>query len=160
MPTVGATGEVSNYEKFKEYYAKDTSQDLGVDDFLNLLAAEMTNQDPMEPTSNTEFIAQLAQFTSLQAMQDVSYYSNASYATSMLGKQVTVASMDNAGKLVTDKGTVEGLSMDGTSFTFYVNGKPYTSANIMDIGTVPAKDTTGDDTKTNGTEDTGAATNP
>lgn len=47
------------------------SQDLDKGAFMELLVAQMRNQDPMEPTSNDQFIAQLAQFSSLEEMQGV-----------------------------------------------------------------------------------------
>ncbi len=47
------------------------TQDLDKDAFMKLLVAQMRNQNPMEPTSNDQFIAQLAQFSSLEQMQVV-----------------------------------------------------------------------------------------
>ena len=47
------------------------TQDLGKDQFLTLLVQQMRNQDPMAPTDNQAFIAQLAQFSSLEQMQKV-----------------------------------------------------------------------------------------
>jgi len=44
---------------------------LGKDDFLQLLVTQMTNQDPLEPMSDTEYIAQLAQFSSLEQLQNL-----------------------------------------------------------------------------------------
>jgi flagellar basal-body rod modification protein FlgD len=46
-------------------------KDLGKDSFMELLVAQMSNQNPLEPMENTEFIAQLAQFSSLEQMQNV-----------------------------------------------------------------------------------------
>jgi len=46
-------------------------KDLGKDAFMQLLVAQMTNQNPLEPMENTEFIAQLAQFSSLEQMQNI-----------------------------------------------------------------------------------------
>ena len=46
-------------------------QQLGKDDFLQLLVAQMENQDPMEPMSNEESIAQLAQFSTLEQMNNI-----------------------------------------------------------------------------------------
>jgi flagellar basal-body rod modification protein FlgD len=45
---------------------------LSMDDFLQLLAAQLANQDALNPSTDTEFISQMAQFTSLQAMQTMS----------------------------------------------------------------------------------------
>ncbi|RRQ24163.1 flagellar hook assembly protein FlgD [Guyparkeria sp. SCN-R1] len=46
-------------------------QNLGQDDFLKLLTTQMENQDPFEPMDNTQFVAQMAQFSSLQGIQDL-----------------------------------------------------------------------------------------
>lgn len=52
----GATGDASS---------------LGKDAFLQLLVSQMKNQDPMAPTDNQAFIAQLAQFSSLEQLQSM-----------------------------------------------------------------------------------------
>ena len=44
---------------------------LGKDAFMNLLVMQMKNQDPMEPTKNDQMLAQLAQFQSLEEMNDL-----------------------------------------------------------------------------------------
>lgn len=46
-------------------------KELGKDDFMNLLVAQMVNQNPLEPMGNTEFVAQMAQFSSLEQMNNI-----------------------------------------------------------------------------------------
>ena len=61
----------SNHEKYKDLFKNSGKNDtISTDTFFSLLMAEMSNQDPLEPTSNTEFVSQMAQFTALQAQQD------------------------------------------------------------------------------------------
>ncbi len=52
--------------------ATGSMQSLGKDDFLNLLVTKMRHQDPLEPMSDEDFIAQLAQFSSLEQMNNIS----------------------------------------------------------------------------------------
>jgi len=52
--------------------AATASKTLGEADFLTLLTAQLQNQDPTQPMDNTAFVSELAQFSSLQQMQDVS----------------------------------------------------------------------------------------
>jgi flagellar basal-body rod modification protein FlgD len=70
-------------------------QSLGKDDFLTLLIAQLQHQDPSNPMENTDFIAQMAQFSTLEQMSNVSAgfdkladKLNNSEAFSMLGKTV------------------------------------------------------------------------
>lgn len=64
------------------------SDDLGKDAFLNLLVTQMQYQDPLNPQANEEFVAQLAQFSSLEQLMDVNGGLNTLY--------MATASMNNA----------------------------------------------------------------
>ena len=48
-----------------------TTEELGKDDFLLLLVTQLQNQDPLNPTDNTEFVSQLAQFSSLEGIKNM-----------------------------------------------------------------------------------------
>lgn len=75
---------------------------LGKDSFLQLLVTQMQNQNPLDPQDNSEFVAQLAQFSSLETMQNLStsvdaiggmyQSSQALQASSLVGRTVTVDS--------------------------------------------------------------------
>ena len=147
VDSIGSIQE--NRIKYAQYFSDKQNGDLSVDDFYTLLLAEMTNQDPLEPTSNTEFISQMATFTSMRSQQDALYYSNASYASSLVGKTVLVATASGS-KLNTITGVVSNINLSGTTFTVSVNGKEYDLKNIMKI--VSDTDTSSGTTSTVGTD--------
>lgn len=72
---------------------------LGKDEFLQLLVTQMQYQDPLNPTSDTEFIAQMAQFSSLEQMQNLNNSFSVYKAYELVGKQVS--------------GTVNGTLIEG-----------------------------------------------
>ena len=109
------------------------SSTLGMDDFLKLLAAQLANQDMMNPSSDTEFIAQMAQFSSLQSMDSLAKMASFNQSTALVGKSVVVASYDRNNMLVTDEGIVEKVNLFGTEPSIIVNGKEYIYSNVMEI---------------------------
>ena len=72
-----------------------TNNDLGKDAFLKLLIAELSNQDPLNPMEDREFISQMATFSSLEQMQNMNKTletmseSNKFSAVSYIGKAVS-----------------------------------------------------------------------
>lgn len=71
---------------------------LGQDDFLKLLMAQLGNQDPLQPVSNTEFVSQMAQFTALSQTSDMAgslsrmeSIGQMQSAAALLGREVTMA---------------------------------------------------------------------
>lgn len=124
----------SNYKKYADKFKDSTKELVNSETFLSLLVAEMTNQDPLEPTSNTEFITQMAQFTSLQYAQDSSTYSMANYASSLVGKTATGTKMDG-GNLVTKTGVVESVTKTGDKYTVTIDGTAFELSAISAIST-------------------------
>lgn len=98
-------------------------QTLGATDFLSLLTTELKNQDPLNPVDSTQSVAQLAQFSALQATTKLSgdfnkFESNfaVSQASGLLGDKVTVASTDSTGSSSSVSGTVKSIAV--------INGAP------------------------------------
>lgn len=121
-----------NRAKYAKYFSDTSNDDMSMDTFYKLLTAEMTNQDPMEPMSNTEFISQMASFTSLQTQKDALYYNNANYAQSLVGKTVTVATVSGS-NVYSDTGVVTSMNLTNGEFNVKVNGKSYSLSSIMEV---------------------------
>ena len=66
------------------------SSSLDKDAFLQLLVAQMKFQDPLEPTDNTEYISQLATFSQLEEMQNMTASTNLQRASGLVGQEVIV----------------------------------------------------------------------
>ncbi len=135
----------SNYEKYADRFSDSTADLVNSETFLGLLVAEMTNQDPLEPTSNTEFVTQMAQFTSLQYAQDSSTYAQANYAASLVGKTVTASKMEGA-EHVTETGVVESVVKNGNTYNVSINGKSFDISKITSVATTNTGSDSGNST--------------
>jgi len=93
------------------------SSALGKDDFLKLLVTQLQNQDPLNPMDNTEFTAQLAQFSSLEELQNL----NGAMETLHLSQKAIHNSQSLAliGKNVTAPGDRITLAADGADTLYY-----------------------------------------
>lgn len=112
---------------------KTGNSSLTTQDFLQLLAAQLANQDPSNPTDSTQFISQMAQFSSLQAMDQLSQTMNQQYGASLVGKKVTVTSVDTRGRKVTSQGIVSSMKHSSTGDTIMVNGKEFKLTDVTQV---------------------------
>jgi len=88
----------------EDNYAGKNARDLSENDFYQLMVAQLTHQDPLKPVGNTEYVAQLAQFTSLAQLNSINdnllylqmYQAalNNTLAVSLVGKDVKVGTAD------------------------------------------------------------------
>lgn len=101
---------------------KSSGSNLDKDAFLQLLVAQMKYQDPLEPTDNTEYIAQLASFSELEEMQNLSSSMDLQRASGLVGKEV-VCKITNS---TTGNSEVVGGTVD---YVVYENNKAYVSIN-------------------------------
>ena len=106
MSTIGAVGTTSS---------SLSSSNIGMQDFLNILLTQLTYQDPLKPMDNKEFMAQLAQFTTLGQTQELNTKIDA-----LLSTQASMQSIGLIGRTVqvntdagTQTGTVTSLSWAG-----------------------------------------------
>jgi len=90
--------------------------------FLKILSAELTNQDPTNAKDGTEFVAQMAQFSSLEQMANLNSTMTFSNATSLVGKLVAFDSYDE-----------KGAQYGGTVQAVYKNsGTTYMAVKMID----------------------------
>ncbi|HZW30701.1 MAG TPA: flagellar hook capping FlgD N-terminal domain-containing protein [Isosphaeraceae bacterium] len=116
---------------------------LGKQEFLQLLVAQLRNQDPLQPVDNTQFIAQLAQFSTLETLQQIETTMESSlgaqlldHAVSLLGRQVTATGPD--GQTVT--GTVQSVHLQGTDVLLDLGSA---TVHLSDIQAVQATTSNG-----------------
>ena len=101
---------------------------LGKDDFMQLLIAQLKNQDPMKPMEDKEFITQLAQFSSLEATEKLN-----TQLEELLGSQSLVQAAALIGKQATAK-LPTGETLTGTiSEVRMLNGQPTVILNGQEV---------------------------
>jgi flagellar basal-body rod modification protein FlgD len=111
---------------------KDKSQ-IDSEAFLTLLVAEMQNQDPLEPTSNTEWISQYATFTQVSEVQAIGDSMNAMKADSLTGKTVIMSVRDDSGNTDEVSGVVDYVTYEEGKAYLSIDGSLY---SINDLKTV------------------------
>jgi flagellar basal-body rod modification protein FlgD len=133
------------------------SGELGKDAFLKLLVAQMKYQDPMSPASNTDFIAQTAQFTVVEKLQEMAEMNqkllasqNQLTASTFIGRDVAWSAVED-GKTVTKSGTVTGISFTADGPTLRVGTVDIALSAITAVA--PVIDPPAGDGGTGGTTD-------
>ena len=139
---------LSSTGKSKNSSSKTT---LDVDQFLQLMVAEMQNQDPLEPTDNSSYMAQLATFTQVEATKEMNVNTLQSMASDLVGKQVIMTTTQNSDGYI--GGTVDYWETINGTVYLGIGGKLY---DIADLDTVMDKAYFD---KWNGTADTGDTDN-
>ncbi|QJC52283.1 flagellar hook capping protein [Paenibacillus albicereus] len=121
----GSVNAIYPYISQKNASAAATSMDnstMGKDAFLQLLVAQLKYQDPLKPADNTTYIAQLAQFSSVEQLSNISGQlnlqgQNLGLTSDLIGRTVQWDVYDAAGKLVTESGIVESIILkDGMQY--------------------------------------------
>jgi flagellar basal-body rod modification protein FlgD len=104
-------------------------QTLSSSDFIQLMNVQFQEQDPMQPMDDSAFLAQMAQFTSLQQTQQMSASMSSMSANNYLGLQVSVTSASGA----TTTGVVTGVDNSGATPQLLINGSLFPIANVQQV---------------------------
>lgn len=131
--------------------AESNNNEMSLDDFWKLMAAQLQYQDMTNPMSNSEMMNQMTQMATMNAMTQVSnaianfgvvtnnlsQVTLTSYSIGMIGREVTVATTDENGKVNGEKkGIVTGVDLTGGQ-SVYIDGEKYSLSQIMSAGEVP-----------------------
>lgn len=113
----GKVVETESQNSLKKANASNNSMDKEA--FLQLLVAQMQYQDPLEPTSNTEFVSQYAQFSQVEQMQNMAATSELARAGALVGEQVYVKTVGSNGD--------PGYKFGKVDYVVFEGGKAYLS---------------------------------
>lgn len=125
-------------------FSDEDKSDLSISDFFNIMITQLTNQDFMNPIDDTQYMAQMAQFATMQEMMDLAQYSKQNYVMSMLGKEVTIGKNQIGGSTENVTGVVEKITLEDDEYKIYVNGTPYDLSKVTQISADGKKDTSED----------------
>ncbi|MCQ4726578.1 flagellar hook capping protein [Anaerotignum faecicola] len=125
------------YIRPKTTKVKDNATSMDMSSFLQLMAVQLQNQDPMNPTSQDDYMMQLAQMVTVEAMTSMVQTSVTTYAASLVGKEVTVAAYDANGNYKTEVGVVTGVALFSGEPFIYIGENAYSLSSIMAVGRVP-----------------------
>lgn len=138
MSSVEATvknGEIITSASQDSLSAKGNDKNSGMDKdaFLQLLVAQMKYQDPLEPTSNTEYISQYAQFSQVEALNNMSTTMELSRYSSYVGKEVVIESTDGSGKTTQTRGFVDYVTFEEGKAFFSIDGNLYKAEDMVTV---------------------------
>ena len=140
MSTISSINSTPGANSTTDMLSGLSSQTLSQGDFLKLLVTQMTSQDPMNPQSDTQMAAQMAQFTSLQQTNTMSTniasmltQQQVSQADGLLGKTVTLQVNDTT----TASGVVSAMQLVGGLPKIVVNNTPYDLSQVLTVAPTP-----------------------
>lgn len=159
--TVAAGGAATNPVSGLNYIKSGTSGKTGgtkvdTNTFLKLLVAQMQYQNPLEPQSNTDFVAQLGMMTGLEQVQAMNGSLSTSKAINYVGKQIYATVLNaQTGEEEKYSGVVTGVVMKNGDAYAIVGENAICVDNITAVVNVPdsAKATTGTGTQTSDSTD-------
>lgn len=112
---------------------RKVGSELGKEDFLMLLVTQMQYQDPLEPTDNTQYVTQLAQFSELEAMQNLNDTANNFTAYNLVGREVLVSHVNSLGDVTEVQGTVDFVTMQNGQAYVSIDGEKYPYSEVVQV---------------------------
>lgn len=123
-----------------ETLKKTNASSFEMDDFMQMMVAQLQNQDMHSSMDSSEYVNQMAQYSMIQAitdmtvsMSDMMTMSTTNYGVSLIGKEVTMAINGSDGEIESLSGVVEGVNFFKGETQVMVDGKSYSLTQIMSV---------------------------
>ncbi len=142
MAVTQAIDKDGNLVESESYYnstkkGKTDNDSMDKTAFLNLLVAEMKYQDPLEPSSNTDYVAQLATFSQVESMQNMQLTYQQQQGSALTGRPVIMRTETSSGETGYVCGRVDYMVTEDSKVYLSINGSLY---DIDDLDTVLEED--------------------
>jgi flagellar basal-body rod modification protein FlgD len=118
MTAIGGINDILNATSTSKVGQKPATE-MGKDQFLQLMVGQLKNQDPMNPMEDKDFMGQMAQFSQLEQVTNMSASLESQKAFGMLGKDVTYND-PKTGEV--KAGKVEKVALEGNKATLTIGG--------------------------------------
>lgn len=157
MPVNGVSNTQASSLAYVRNDVSASAVELTMTDFYQLLAAQLKYQDADNPMDTSQMMAQMVQTQMIQAITQMTNNNTTTYVASMVGKNVTVKEVDELGRPTGDvtKGDVTGVVL-GTDPKIFINGKGYSTSQLIMIGDIPEDKQEGNKNNTGNKGNTGA----
>lgn len=106
---------------------------LDKNSFLKLLVTQMKYQDPLNPSTDTQFVEQLATFSQLEQMQNLNQTTTNNQAFGLVGMNVAISTKDSSGNAILKEGTVDSVIISNGVANLVVDDNPYTLDQIVQV---------------------------
>lgn len=133
IQSIGSDGQIIKDTTALDALNKNAGNTLGKDAFLQLLVCQMQNQDPLNPSTDTEYIAQLATFSQLEELQNLSSGVTTMQSMSMVGKYVSVSTTNSTGSTVMEGGFVDMVTIKAGKAYVVIGGSEYPAENVTEV---------------------------
>lgn len=133
IQSIGSDGQIIKDTTAMDALTKNPGNKLGKDAFLQLLVCQMQNQDPLNPSTDTEYIAQLATFSQLEELQNLSSGVTTMQSMNMVGKYVTVSTTNSTGSTVMEGGFVDMVTIRSGKAYVVIDGSEYPTENVTEV---------------------------
>lgn len=142
MSQIGSVNQTTIEDMISSQEASKSSRtvdnNLGKDDFLKLLITQLQYQDPLSPMEDTDFIAQIAQFSSLEQMQNLNSSFSYSMGFSLMGKYISaIVSDEETGEIRFVEGEVSSVRSQSGEVYLVVDGEDIPIDKITNVSEKP-----------------------